>query len=221
MKTKNRPPAQVAAFQRLMDQVTQLTDRANFVRQRCSGLGRMECQTLQLLERFRLRKADLRRRIAQGQLSTEELAQHIPRCMRQTYQEGGLRKEQLDLLPRDMSMKVLADEIGVACSRMTRIGDTLSDEIDPVTGQMRGKGLIHREPSSDDRRVILIRITEAGSLRVRDQNGHAGRMAQLLLGEIPDDELMVMLAGLERYISALERTLPEMVAEAAEKEECQ
>jgi len=208
MKTKSPPDADLAAYQRLMDQFTQLTDRANFVRQRCSGLGRMECQTLQLLELYRQRKPELRKRIAQRLLSEDEVALFIPRCMRTAYHEGSLRKEQLEQLPRDLSMKVLADEIGVACSRMTRIGDTLSDERDSNSGQMRGKGLIHREPSSDDRRVILIRITDEGSARVRDQKGHAGRITRMLLEQIPKDRRDSVREGLETYLGALERILP-------------
>lgn len=214
MKTKSLTEAELASFQRLMDQFTQLTDRANFVRQRCSGLGRMECQTLQLLERYRQRKPELRKRIAQRLLNEDEVALFIPRCMRNAYHEGALRKDQLELLPRDLSMKALADEIGVACSRMTRIGDTLSDERDPGSGQMRGKGLIHREPSSDDRRVILIRITEEGTARVRDQKGHAGRITRMLLEQIPKEEREPVRQGLEVYLGALERILPAVLESA-------
>lgn len=220
MKTKAPPEAELAAFQRLMDQFTLLTDRSNFVRQRCSGLGRMECQTLQLLERYRQRKPEIRRRIARHLLTPEEVAQYLPRCMRQSYQDGSLRRDQLELLPRDLSMKALADEIGVACSRMTRIGDTLSDEVDAATGTMRGKGLIHREPSSDDRRVILIRITEAGSARVRSQEGHAGRITRRLLEQIPRAELATVRKGLETYLAALERTLPGLLEEEGEAADC-
>lgn len=219
MKTKSLTEAEIAAYQRLMDQFTQLTDRANFVRQRCSGLGRMECQTLQLLELYRQRKPDLRKRIAQRLLSEEEVTLYIPRCMRNAYHDGALRKDQLEQLPRDLSMKALADEIGVACSRMTRIGDTLSDERDPGSGQMRGKGLIHREPSSDDRRVILIRITDEGSARVRDQKGHAGRITCMLLDQIPKEQRESVRQGLEIYLGALERILP-AVLEAAGPLDC-
>ncbi len=219
MKTKSLTEAEIAAYQRLMDQFTQLTDRANFVRQRCSGLGRMECQTLQLLELYRQRKPDLRKRIAQRLLSEEEVTLYIPRCMRNAYHDGALRKDQLEQLPRDLSMKALADEIGVACSRMTRIGDTLSDELDHGSGQMRGKGLIHREPSSDDRRVILIRITDEGSARVRDQKGHAGRITRMLLDQIPKEQRESVRQGLEIYLGALERILP-AVLEAAGPLDC-
>ncbi|MDP2360688.1 MAG: hypothetical protein Q8O14_08035 [bacterium] len=211
----------MTAFQHLMDQFTLLTDRANFVRQRCSGLGRMECLTLQLLERFRQNKPEIRRRIALRQLSSTEENQHLPRCMRQSYRDGMLRKEQLETLPRDMSMKALADEIGVACSRMTRIGDTLSDERDSLSGAMRGKGLIHREPSSDDRRVILIRITDEGSARVRSQMGHAGRITRKLIEQIPPAERELVRKGMETYLAALENILPMMLETAGgEPEEC-
>lgn len=220
MKNNPIPAERLEAFQRLMDQFSLLTDRTNFLRQKCSGLGRMECQTLQLLERYRQRKEDVRARIAARQLSEEEVAQYLPRCMRQAYQEGSLRKEQLEQLPRDPSMKALADEIGVACSRMTRIGDTLSDEVDPVTGQMRGKGLIHREASPDDRRVILIRITEEGSARVRTQNGHADRITRLLVESIPAAQQEGVLKGMEGYLAALEKVLPELV-ESEDERNCE
>lgn len=220
MKTKPPSSTQLADFQRLMDKFTLLTDRTNFVRQRCSGLGRMECQTLQLLETFRRRKPEIRERITRRLLAPEEIGHYLPRGMRQQYLDGSLRKEQLELLPRDLSMKALADEIGVACSRMTRIGDTLSDERDPATGAMRGKGLIHREPSSDDRRVILIRITEAGSERVRSQSSHAGRITQQLLEQIPPGERDPVRHGLDLYLEALERTLPAILEAEGTREDC-
>lgn len=220
MKTNQIEPGRLEAFQRLMDQFGLLTDRTNFIRQKCSGLGRMECQTLQLLERYRQQKTLVRQRILGRQLREEELALYLPRCMRQSYADGSLRKEQLEALPRDPSMKALADEIGVACSRMTRIGDTLSDEVDPATGQMRGKGLIHREPSPDDRRVILIRITEAGSQRVQTQHGHAGRITRRLLEQIPPQEQELILRGMSGYLAALERVLPDLLEEENETRDC-
>ncbi len=220
MKTISPAPERLEAYQRLMDQFGLLTDRTNFIRQKCSGLGRMECQTLQLLEQYRQQKPLIRLRIANRQLSEAEVALYLPRCLRPTYYDGTLRKEQLDALPRDPSMKTLADEIGVACSRMTRIGDTLSDEVDTTNGQMRGKGLIHREPSPDDRRVILIRITEAGSQRVRTQNGHASRITQRLLEQIPEGEQDLILRGMAGYLAALERVLPGLVEEENDNRDC-
>jgi hypothetical protein len=121
-----------------MERFSLLTDRANFLKQRCSGLGRMECQTLQLLERYRQSKPEIQERIRRRELSDEEITLHLPRSMRQDYVNGTLSPELIEELPRDLSMKALADEIGVACSRMTRIGDTLSDEIDPEKVESQG-----------------------------------------------------------------------------------
>ena len=83
----------------------------------------MECQTLRLLEDFRRNKSVLRTRIAKADLSEHEVELYIPRTLRQEYEQGTLTPAQLEELPRDLSMKALAGMIGVACSRMTRIGD--------------------------------------------------------------------------------------------------
>lgn len=210
MKIKSIPRERSERFQLLMERFSTLTDRSNFLRQRCSGLGRMECQTLQLLERYRLAKPEIRERIRRHDLDEREIQLYLPRGLRQKYLERRLSAERIEQLPRDLSMKALADEIGVACSRMTRIGDTLSDETDPVTHKMRGKGMIHRGPSPDDRRVILIRITEAGSAKVQSQGEHNARIASLLLEKIPAEDAERVEQGMNLYLKALEEILPEM-----------
>ncbi len=213
MKIKPASPTRTEALQLLMERFSMLTDRANFLKQRCSGLGRMECQTLQLLERYRQSKPEIQERIRRRELSDEEITLHLPRSMRQDYVNGSLASELIDELPRDLSMKALADEIGVACSRMTRIGDTLSDEIDPVSQQMRGKGMIHRGPSPDDRRVILIGITEKGTEKVESQGGQNSRIAELMIEKLGPVDLPVVEQGLSLYLKALEEILPQMAEE--------
>jgi DNA-binding MarR family transcriptional regulator len=212
----------VATILLLMEQLSQLGDRCNFLRQRCSGLGRMECQTLQLLEGYRLRKPQIRERIRRRELSGTELQIYLPRNLRKEYDEGRLRPEQIEELPRDLSMKALADEIGVACSRMTRIGDTLSDDVDPLTRQMRGKGMVHREASPDDRRVILIGITPQGSAKVAEQSRQTERLARQLLERIPADQLPLVEQGLGVYLKALGELLPRLAEEAeeAQRDDC-
>jgi DNA-binding MarR family transcriptional regulator len=202
---------QVRRFGRLMEGFSLLTDRSNFLRQRCSGLGRMECQTLQILDNYRLRKKSIQERIRASSLSEEEILLYIPRTLRAKYVAGEVPSEVIDSLPRDLSMKALAEQIGVACSRMTRIGDTLSDEADPSTRKIRGKGLIHREASPDDRRVILIRITELGSEKVGKQGRNNERIAKILLNKIPPAELEAVERGLVCYLSALEEILPDII----------
>jgi len=215
------PAEAVAAILELMEQVGLLSDRSNFLRQRCSGLGRMECQTLQLLESYRRAKESLRDRIRRRELSDAEVQQHLPRGLRKDYENGGLPEKVLAELPRDLSMKALADEIGVACSRMTRIGDTLSDEIDPLTRKMRGKGMIHREPSPDDRRVILIRITDKGSAKVAEQGRQTERIAAMLLERIPTGKRAVVEEGLRVYLRALGEILPRLAEESGGADDCQ
>ncbi len=202
--------SRVAAFGELMERVGMLTDRSSFLQQRCSGLGRMECHTLLLLEGFRQRKEEIRRSIADYALDADQVELYIPRNLRAEYEERKLSPEVLGSLPRDMSMKALAAEIGVACSRMTRIGDTLSDDVDPLTGKMRGKGFIHRESSPDDRRVILIHVTEEGSRKVQEQLSNKERITRLMLERIPREELDRVEEGLRTYLEAIESILPEI-----------
>lgn len=217
MQQKSNPSGSaVATILELMEQVSLLSDRSNFLRQRCSGLGRMECQTLQLLDGYRRAKGRIQDRIRKRKLRAEEIPVYLPRGLRKSYEDGELSEEVLVDLPRDLSMKALADEIGVACSRMTRIGDTLSDEVDGLTKKVRGKGLIHREPSPDDRRVILIRITEKGQAKVAEQGRQTERIAGLLLERIPEAKRAIVEEGLRVYLKALGEILPRMAEDGAE-----
>ena len=220
MQEKTKPVEAVASMLELMEQVSLLSDRSNFLRQRCSGLGRMECQTLQLLEGYRRDKGRIQERIRARELSEDEVQLFLPRGLRKDYENGGLPEEVLADLLRDLSMKTLADEIGVACSRMTRIGDTLSDEVDPLTKKMRGKGMIHREASPDDRRVILIRITEKGSAKVAEQGRQTEHIAGMLLERIPAAKRAVVQEGLRVYLKALGEILPRMVDETGDRDDC-
>ncbi len=216
----NIHPELLTQFMSLVEQLSLLTDRSNFLRQRCSGLGRMECQTLRLLEDFRCSKPELRERIRRQELTEHEVELYVPRTLRSEYEHGELTEAQLEELPRDLSMKALAGMIGVACSRMTRIGDTLADERSARGG--RGKGMIHRAPSPDDRRVILIRITEKGSEKVREQEARSREFTTLLLSRIPADQHRKALDGLEHYRAALEAILPLVDPDANERDrDCQ
>jgi DNA-binding MarR family transcriptional regulator len=206
-RNTNSNKARLIHFQEMMQKFSQIIDRSNFFRQRCTGLGRMECQTLRLLDSFKEKKALIRERIKSTTLTPEEIKLYIPRALRVKYQAGELG-DLLDSLPRDISMKSLAGEVEVACSRMTRIGDTLSDEMDPNTGKMRGKGMIHREASPDDRRVILIGITELGSQKVCEQSDSGLKIAQEILDDIPPAKIPIVEEGLQIYLSLLEKHLP-------------
>jgi DNA-binding MarR family transcriptional regulator len=212
MKTTQAPSREsLRLFGRLMDGFSLLTDRSNFLKQRCSGLGRMECQTLQILDAFRLQKRALHEKIRSYSLTEREVEMHIPRSLRASYAQREIPAATLKELPRDLSMKQLAEQIGVACSRMTRIGDTLSDDMNPTTKQQRGKGLVHREPSPDDRRVILIRITNIGSDRVAQLGRNNERIVRALLDKIPAKDVKSVERGLSCYLKALHDILPEII----------
>ena len=78
--------------------------------------------------------------------------------------------------------------------------------------------MIHRAPSPDDRRVILIRITEKGSEKVREQDERSREFATMLLDRIPVEQQRKALEGLEHFRFALEASLPQVEARGSEKD---
>ncbi|MBI5290653.1 MAG: MarR family transcriptional regulator [Chloroflexi bacterium] len=97
-------------------------------------------------------------------------------------------------VPEDgnVSMNELSETMGLASSTMTRMAD-----------QLVGKGLVHRRPDDEDRRVVRVGLTSQGR-EVRCTLEQAlQEFFKQVLGEIQADEQLAMLQVLEKVNSAL------------------
>ncbi|MBE3596639.1 MAG: MarR family transcriptional regulator [Hydrogenibacillus sp.] len=66
------------------------------------------------------------------------------------------------------------------------------------------KGLIQRERKADDRRVVLIRMTEAGRETLRAIDAKRRSYMEALLADVTDEELALLIRILERIARRIE-----------------
>lgn len=63
--------------------------------------------------------------------------------------------------------------------------------------QLEARGLVMRERRSDDGRVVLVNLTEAGSVALEDYRARASIALGAYLSEIPDERLEALAAATE------------------------
>ena len=98
---------------------------------------------------------------------------------------------------------------------MSRLADTLDVSVASTTGiigRMEERGLVERSHGETDRRVVLVRATEAGTAIFRDMTEERRTKLRLLLGRLADDELAALLTGLRAMRAAREALHAEMAA---------
>jgi DNA-binding MarR family transcriptional regulator len=132
---------------------------------------------------------------------TYDLVHYYAICDRVTIQELGVTASQgyiLLALPEmdSISMNDLSIKMRLANSTMTRMID-----------QLVQKGMVNREPDSQDRRIVLIRLTGQGlDVRNRLQNTLQDLFSQVL-GDLPEGQRDEILHSLEVLNQAIVKTL--------------
>ena len=99
-----------------------------------------------------------------------------------------------------------AGEAGATCSQ---IGERLlarDPDITRLLDRMEARGLIARERSRQDRRMVVTRISEAGLALADSIDQPMRTYSQKRLGEFGRDALAQLIAGLERMREVLEAT---------------
>ena len=114
---------------------------------------------------------------------------------------GGLSVTEVGILrsleERSLRITALADAEGLAQPTTTLLVKRLERE-----------GLVTRERRDDDRRVVLVGITEAGAAAVADFRARAFAALRGYLDRLPEDELDTLAAAidaLQDLIDALQR----------------
>jgi DNA-binding MarR family transcriptional regulator len=88
---------------------------------------------------------------------------------------------------------------------MSRLAETLDVSVASATGivgRMEERGLVERTHGEKDRRVVLVRPTEAGIAIFRDMTEHRRQALAHLFTRLTDDELTALLTGLRAMHAA-------------------
>ena len=88
---------------------------------------------------------------------------------------------------------------------MSHLAETLDVSVASTTGivgRMEERGLVERSHGETDRRVVLVRPTEAGIAIFRDMTEHRRKSLTHLFTRLTDEELMALLTGLRAMRAA-------------------
>jgi DNA-binding MarR family transcriptional regulator len=112
----------------------------------------------------------------------------------------GISMAQLNImytLQRDgvMTMSRLADVLGVSLSNATGLVD-----------RMEERGFIERTRVPEDRRVVLVRVTDAGTRMIQENDALSDELMREVLARLDPAELPVIAHAMAEVRSALEAT---------------
>jgi len=91
---------------------------------------------------------------------------------------------------------------------MTQIADYLNVPLNTATGivaRMEKRDLLVRERSSEDKRVVTIKLTEAGKTSIRDILNEMIRYGQLIMGNFTDEEVKLIFKLVDKVMDTLSR----------------
>ena len=138
---------------------------------------------------------------AEAQRLIHRLVKQYELCDRACLSQHGVTAAQgytLLALPREdsVNMKQVSEAIGLAGSTMTRMID-----------QLVRKQLVCRKPDEEDRRVVLVHLSDKGREVRRIVEREIREFFNVALEEIPEDDYPIILGTLERVNHAMSRAL--------------
>src|SRR5829696_7417945 len=99
-----------------------------------------------------------------------------------------------------MTMSRLADVLGVSLSNASGLVD-----------RMEERGFVERHRVPEDRRVVLVKVTEAGSRVLQENDALSDGLMRHVLGSLDPTELPVIAHAVREVRSALEATTAQTV----------
>ncbi len=105
---------------------------------------------------------------------------------------------------------------------MSAIADALDVSQASATGiidRMEERGLVERQRAAEDRRVVAIHLTEAGTAVSRDMLEQRRERLRRILAELSPDEIQAFLKGIRAVRGARERVLAVLQEEPGRVEE--
>lgn len=91
---------------------------------------------------------------------------------------------------------------------MSRIAEYVGVPLNTATGianRLEKRGLVKRWRSDEDKRVMVVRVTEEGARQVRAMMGTVEELVGELFADLSDEELQVLLKVVARVPALLER----------------
>ncbi len=133
------------------------------------------------------------------QRQLHQLVRSYELCNQACLAENGVTASQgytLLSLPQEgyLSMNDLSEAMGLASSTMTRYVD-----------QLVAKGLAHREPGAEDRRVVRVELTDQGREVRRAVESAMQEFFEQVLSEMREEEQPILLRTLEQVARAIEK----------------
>ncbi len=98
------------------------------------------------------------------------------------------------------SLLVIQDHPGIDATRLSALIAFDRSTIGSVIEKLETKGLITRKSSADDKRIKLMRLTEAGAQMIRDIAPAMDRTQQRILSPLAANEQLVFMRLLERLV---------------------
>lgn len=103
---------------------------------------------------------------------------------------------------------------------MSRIAEYVGVPLNTATGianRLEKRGLVQRWRSEQDKRVMVVRITEEGTQQMAAVMGTVGTLIGVLFADLSDEEQRVLLKIVKRLPALLEREVGEGKGQGAEK----
>ena len=99
-----------------------------------------------------------------------------------------------------------AENTGRTCTATTLIAETrlLKSQMNKVLTTLEGKGFLLRTRSDADKRVILIRLTDAGRAAYLAEHEHIAAILDRLIDALGEDKTRALTDGINEAVSALE-----------------
>jgi DNA-binding MarR family transcriptional regulator len=115
------------------------------------------------------------------------------------------------------ALMTLRDEGPLSMSRFAELLDVSEASASGIVNRMERRGLVERNHSADDRRLVLVQLTERGRVVLTALGVDRRLRLARLLAELTDEELAGFLAGLRALRSAAARLREASPDEAADR----
>jgi DNA-binding MarR family transcriptional regulator len=102
---------------------------------------------------------------------------------------------------------------------MTQIADYLTVPLNTATGivgRMEKRDFLVRERSSEDKRVVTIKLTDAGRAAIRDILNEMIRYGQLMMDSFTDEEAKLVFKLVDKVMDSLSRDANQTAAKPTE-----
>lgn len=99
-------------------------------------------------------------------------------------------------------MNIINNEGPMSISQLARIMRFGKSNATQIVDRMETDGLVRRVRNPEDRRGVVIEITDEGQARLNEGLQVRSRVAQELMGDISEEEMNQMIARLEKLYQA-------------------